>query len=104
MTTNVCRLRNLDFLMLREPRNGYPDQLNIQASCIDLATTGIIHYSLHPGMLIRYIKGEYLGESRDMFQIIKDVLPYINKVDVEHIEQILTKATPLLLTLRGLQT
>jgi hypothetical protein len=38
MTTDICRLQNLDFSKLREPRIGYADQLNIKASRIDLAT------------------------------------------------------------------
>ncbi len=42
MTNDVCRLQNLNFFKLIEPRIGYADQLNIQASRVDLATTGII--------------------------------------------------------------
>ena len=38
MTTDVCRLRNMNFSELKEPRIGYADQLNIQASRVDLAT------------------------------------------------------------------
>jgi hypothetical protein len=64
MTTNVCRIRNLDFTKLREPRIGYADWQEIQPSRVDMATAVIIHYSLHPGMLIGYIKGKYVGESR----------------------------------------
>ncbi len=52
MTTDICRLRTLDFSSLREPRIGYVDQQEIQMSRIDMATAGMIHYSLHPGMLI----------------------------------------------------
>jgi len=52
MTTDICRLRTLDFSSLREPRIVYGDQQEIQMLCIDMATTGMIHYSLHPGMLI----------------------------------------------------
>ncbi len=60
MTTNVFRLRNLDFSKLREPRIGYADQQEIQPSRVDMATAAIIHYSLHPEMLIQYVKGEYI--------------------------------------------
>jgi hypothetical protein len=94
MTTNICRLKNLDFSVLKHPRIGYADQKEIQALNVNLATAGIIHYSLHLGMLIRYIKGEYVGETRDVSQIIKDVLPHINKSDVAHINRILTKGHP----------
>jgi hypothetical protein len=94
MATDVCKLRILDFSSLREPRIGYADQQEIQMPRVDMATPGMIHYSLHPGMLIRCLKGEYVGESRDASQIVNDVLPYIKKDDVEHIHRILTNGCP----------
>ena len=48
MVTDVCRLRTIDFSDLRKPRIGYSDQQEIQSSRVDLATTGMIYYSLHP--------------------------------------------------------
>jgi hypothetical protein len=51
MVTDVCRLRTIDFSKLCNPRIGYSDQQEIQSSRVDLATAGIIYYSLHPGML-----------------------------------------------------
>jgi hypothetical protein len=90
MVTDVCRLRTIDFWQLRKPRIGYLDQQEIQSSQVDLATAGMIHYSLHPGMLIRFVKGEYIGENRNVPQVLNDVLPYINAVDAEHIEHILS--------------
>jgi hypothetical protein len=59
-----------------------------------MATAAMIHYLLHPGMMIRYVKGEYIGESRNVPQIINDVSPYIERKDVKHIERILTKGVP----------
>ena len=94
MATDVRKLSTLDFSSLREPRIGYADQQEIQMSRVDMATAGIIHYSLHPGMLIRYVKGEYIGESRDASQIINDVSPYIKKDDVDHIHRIITNGCP----------
>jgi hypothetical protein len=90
MVTDVCRLRTIDFSQLRKPRIGYSDQQEIQSSRVDLAAAGMIYYSLHPGMLIRFIKGEYIGENRNVPQVLNDVLPYINAVDAEHIERILS--------------
>ena len=58
MVTNVCRLRTIDFSKLREPRIGYSSQQEIQSLHVDLATAGMIYFSLHPGMLIQYVKGE----------------------------------------------
>jgi hypothetical protein len=94
ITTNVYRLRNFDFSKLREPRIGFADQQEIQASRVDMATAGIIRYLLHPGMLIQYVKGKYVGESRNVSQIINDVLPYIDHQDVVHINWILTNGIP----------
>ncbi len=103
MTTDVCRLWNLDFSKLSEPRIGYADQLNIQASHVNLATTGMIYYLLHPGMLLQYVKGEYVGESRDVSQIINDVLPYINKPTWCISSKSSPRAAPLSSTSRRLQ-
>ncbi len=64
MTINVCRLRNLE---------------EIQPPRVDMATAAIIHYSLHPGVLIQYVKGKYVGESREVPQVVNVVLPYIDQ-------------------------
>ena len=82
MTTDVCRLRNMNFSKLKEPRIGYAEQTEIQPWRVDMATAAMIHYSLHPGMMIRYVKGEYVGESQNVPQIINDVSPYIEPEDV----------------------
>jgi hypothetical protein len=94
MVTDVCRLRTIDFSELRNPRIGYSDQQEIQISRVDLATAGMIYYSLHPGMLIRFAKGEYVGESRNVPQVLNDVSPYIDAVDAEHIKRILSMGCP----------
>ncbi len=65
MVHDVMRLKGMDFSKLREPRIGYAMQQEIQQSHVDLATVAMIHYFLYPGMLIRYVKGKYVGENRD---------------------------------------
>jgi hypothetical protein len=94
MTTNVCQLRNLYFSKLREPRFGYADKQEIQPSRVNMATAAIINYLLHPGMLMQYTKGKYVGESRDLSQVVNNVSPYIDQQDVKHISQILTTGCP----------
>ena len=89
-----ANLENLDFSKLKEPIIGYADQTEIQPWRIDMTTAAMIHYSLHPGMMIQYVKGEYLGKSRNVPQIINDISPYIEREDVEHIERILAKGVP----------
>ena len=49
---------------MKEPRFGYAGQTAIDPIRVDMATTCAIHYSLHPGMVIRYIKGKYVGKQR----------------------------------------
>ncbi len=59
-----------------------------------MATAAMINYSLHPGMTIRYIKGEYVGENRNVKQIIEDIFPHINEVNAGHAKRILTQGCP----------
>ena len=58
MIGDVAELKTLDFCALREPRFGYAEQTEIQSSRVNMATACAINYSLHHGMIIRYIKGE----------------------------------------------
>ena len=59
-----------------------------------MATACAIHYSLHPRMVIRYLKGEYVGEKRDVNQILSNVSPFIDETDAAHIKRILTQGCP----------
>jgi hypothetical protein len=91
---DVLRLRILDFLPLLEPQLGYATQESILQIHVDLATAGMIHYDLHPGMLICYLKGEYTSENRDIARIIARLSPCISKDDAIHVERILTQGCP----------
>ncbi len=91
---DVLRLRILDFSPLPEPQLGYATQESISQICVDLATAGMIHYGLHPGMLIHYLKGEYTGKNRDLARIYARLSSYISKDDAIHVEQILTQGCP----------
>ena len=88
MVTNVCRLKTKDFSKLRS------NQQEIQSLRGDLATAGMIYHSLHPGMLIRYVKGEYVRENKNVSQVLNDVSPYVDSVDAKHIERILSMGCP----------
>jgi hypothetical protein len=55
---------------------------------------GLIHYGMHPGMLLRYLKGKYTGESRSVDAILEKVLPYIEPEDAKHIGGIITQGCP----------
>ena len=45
-------------------------------------------------IIIRYGKGEYIGENRNVPQVLNNVSPYIDSVDVKHIECILSMDCP----------
>ncbi len=61
---------------------------------MDLATAGMIHYALHPGMLVRFMKGEYVGKTRDIKTVLEKVSPHISPQDATHIERILMQGCP----------
>jgi hypothetical protein len=75
---DIFKLRTLDFSILPKPRLDYASQESISQARVDMATAGMIHYGLHPGMLVRYLNGEYTGESRDVPAILKKVSPHIS--------------------------
>ncbi len=81
----------MDFSPLSKPRNGYADQQAILQICINIATASMIHYGLYPGMLIWYLKGEYIGESRGISAVLETVSPHNSEDDTYHIHQILTQ-------------
>ena len=94
MIEDVIKMRVINFSALRKPRIGYAMQTKIDPIRVDMATACAIHYSLHPGMMIRYLKGEYVGENRDAEKILLDVSPYVNDSDAAHIKRILTQGCP----------
>jgi hypothetical protein len=59
-----------------------------------MATACAIHYSLHPGMVIRYLKGKYVGENRNDPQILRAESSQVDESDAAHIERILTQGCP----------
>ncbi len=94
MVHDIVKLRTLVFRQLQEPRIGYAEQTAIQSSQVDMATACAIHYSLHPGMVIRYLKGKYIGENRNVPQILRNVLSHVDESDAAHIKRILTQGCP----------
>jgi hypothetical protein len=86
MIDDVLRLRSVDFSMVKLPHLDYAKQTEISEERVDLATTCAIHYGLSTGMVIRYIKGEYVGKSRNADVILTSVSPHINNKDCQHIK------------------
>jgi hypothetical protein len=96
---DVLKLRSIDLLSLETPRLYYAEQQSIFPDRVTLATAGLIFYELHPGMLVRYLRGEYVWETRDPDQVLHKVLSCINAEDANHIRRILTLGCPAKLIL-----
>ncbi len=94
MIDNVQRLQFVDFLPLKMPRLDYAEQTSISSERVDLATAWAIHYGLNVGIVICYLKGKYVGESRDADAILSEVCPHISNKDCEHIKQIIDQGCP----------
>ncbi len=94
MVDDVLWLRGIDFSDVKLPRYDYADQTKISQERVDLSTACAIHYGLNTGMVVRYLKGEYVGESRNSKRILDEVSPYIDEVDCEHIKRIIDHGCP----------
>ncbi len=94
MILDIERLPHLNFSLLKKPRLDYSTQECISQDRVNLATACLIHYGLHPGMMIQYLKGEYVGKSRDVQKIINKVTPFVCKTDIAHIKRVLTQGCP----------
>jgi hypothetical protein len=69
------------FFYAKTPKVGIHQQNEYFEQRVDLATTCAIHCRLNTGMVIHYLKGEYVGESCDADAILAVVSPYICKID-----------------------
>lgn len=94
MVDDVLRLRDIDFSEVKLPRYDYADQTEISQERVDLMTACAIHYGLNTGMVIRFLKGEYVGESRNADEILEKVSPYIDDIDCQHIKRIINQGCP----------
>ena len=94
MMIDVTRLRDVNFWSLKLPHLDYAQQTQISSKRIDETTACAIHYGLNPSMVIRFIKGEFVGESRDANAILRAVSQHINEEDCRHIERIINQGCP----------
>jgi hypothetical protein len=76
------------------PRLDYAKQTSISSKRVDLATACAIHYGLNVEMVIRYLKGKYVGESQDADAILLEVSPHISSKDCKLIKQIIDQGCP----------
>jgi hypothetical protein len=73
MINDILQLRSIDFSMLKLPRFDYAYQTKISLHIVDLANACTIYYGLNTGMVIRYLKVKYVGESRNANAIKKSI-------------------------------
>jgi hypothetical protein len=89
MINDILQLISIDFSMLKLLRFNYAYQTKISLNRVNLATACAIYYGLNTGMVVQYIKGKYVGESRNANAILKKVLLYICDEDCQHIKCII---------------
>ena len=94
MVDDFLQLRGINFSKVKLPRYDYAEQTKILQERNDLATACAIHYGLNTGMVVRYLKGEYVGESRNSNRILEKVSPYIDEVHCKHIKRIIDQGCP----------
>ena len=94
MIDDILRLRTVDFSDLKKTRLGYNEQTCISHDRVEKTTACFIHYGFHPGMMIRYIKGEFVNEHLDVDSILVKVAPHVTSSDANHIHRILTQGCP----------
>ena len=63
-----------------------------------MASTAMIHFSLDPGKLIRFLGGEYTGYFRDVQKTLQAVRDHVSPKDLAHMERILLNGCPAELT------
>ena len=94
MIDNVLQLRHIVFSKLKLARLDYAKQTEISMNWVDIATACAILYGLNTGMVVRYLKGKYIGESTNAINILEKVSPYISDVNCEHIKCIINQGWP----------
>ena len=94
MIVDVLQLELIDFTPLKLPRFNYAEQTEISNERVDQATACATHYGLHPGMVIHFLKCEYVGKMRNVATILAEVSPFLSNEDPNHIVQIIEQGCP----------
>ena len=94
MIRDVPLLLKTDFSSLRLPRYDYADQTEIDPTRVWLLGACAVHYNLDFGLVVRYVRGEYLATWRDTESILGAVSGLVSDVDIVHMRRILTLGCP----------
>ena len=94
MVDDILWLRGIDFSKVKLPRLNYANQTEVLQEIVNLATACAIYYGLNTGMVVQYLKVEYVGESRDANEILEKVSPYISEIGHEHVNRIINQGCP----------
>ena len=94
MVYDVRRLYGTDVSLLRMPRVNFESQREISEERMDMATAVLIAYDMEPGQLVRYMNGEYTGQSRDVDALEEAIGQHVSPEDMQQIRRILTEGCP----------
>ena len=59
-----------------------------------MASAAMIHFSLDPGKLARWLGGEYTGEFCDVNRTLTEVRDHVSSDDFNHMKRILLDGSP----------
>ena len=91
---NIVRWLKIDFSSLRDTRYDYESQSKISTHRVEMASAAMVHFGMDPGKFVRWMGGEYTGNSRDVSQILSDVKDHILPSDYDHLKRILMQGCP----------
>lgn len=94
LLSDCTALQKTDFSSLRLPRYDYAVQKEISPHRVKLASACFLHYKGEPGLIIRYLGGEYTASHRQIKSCIDRIQPHVDPVDVAAIERILLHGCP----------
>jgi hypothetical protein len=94
LVTVVQDLLSIDFTSVREPRSDWQSQTKIDPIRVKMLSAAFVWYGMHPGFLVRFMGGEYIGESRDAKRIHEMLVNVAEEDDVNHIDRIINEGVP----------
>ncbi len=98
MIPKTTRWLQLDFSLLHKPQYNYESQAKISSRRVEMASAAMIHFSLDPGKLVRWLGGKYTGKCCDVNRTLTAVRDHVSTDDFNHMKRIFLDGPPSKLT------
>jgi len=90
----VPELMDVDFSSLRDAREGYADQQEIDPERVRDDTSCLVYYGLDMGLVTRFLGPEYTGRWKDADRIMSVARQFGSESDIKNIENQLQHGCP----------